>query len=399
MYPELVVALASSHANCRVSVSGPGAPPSLSSQLQDTTWISHDISNPLYSNDAMHLTVGLGTLAPGDAATIEWAYALSQDAVDTVSGRRDNATAIVLCGAVVDASTLVFAVTVPSQVVSEVTAVQLSVIAAGATLVSVTLIQPTFDDGDVATFQTLVSTDRLPPFDGYLFAAWTAYAEPGYNASDSVVHRVFRVAPPAPTVLTVTLSPQLPLPYLVSASESVVVTITAAANPAVFPDGTSAALVSSLQLYLTVGGAARVLLATTQGSTATVNVTVDPATAANTSVILTAVALSVTGAVAAQSTRAGAVLVESTVPPTPSPTPSTAPPPLPDAVTVLLAVFASTGGAHWVSSTGWNQTTGPLCSWQGITCDNGNVVYVYLQLLAARRTGLHGRCRQLRVLH
>lgn len=43
----------------------------------------------------------------------------------------------------------------------------------------------------------------------------------------------------------------------------------------------------------------------------------------------------------------------------------------------LVALYTSTNGDNWSDNTGWLQTTMP-CSWNGVTCDTGHVVYMIL---------------------
>jgi len=50
----------------------------------------------------------------------------------------------------------------------------------------------------------------------------------------------------------------------------------------------------------------------------------------------------------------------------------------------LLSLYNSTNGANWINKTGWNQTNTP-CSWDGVTCSVGHVIYIKLS-----NNGLNG---------
>ncbi len=53
----------------------------------------------------------------------------------------------------------------------------------------------------------------------------------------------------------------------------------------------------------------------------------------------------------------------------------------------LLDFYASTNGAGWVDSTGWNGPAGTECSWRGVTCDGGQTSVVRLDLWANNLAG------------
>src|ERR1700736_1888254 len=48
---------------------------------------------------------------------------------------------------------------------------------------------------------------------------------------------------------------------------------------------------------------------------------------------------------------------------------------------VLLALYTSTNGAAWATSTGWNGAAGTECTWYGVSCDvtSSHVVSIVLE--------------------
>ena len=45
----------------------------------------------------------------------------------------------------------------------------------------------------------------------------------------------------------------------------------------------------------------------------------------------------------------------------------------------LVALYNSTDGANWTDNTGWLGEAGTECSWYGVTCSDGNALYLLLQ--------------------
>jgi Leucine-rich repeat (LRR) protein len=55
---------------------------------------------------------------------------------------------------------------------------------------------------------------------------------------------------------------------------------------------------------------------------------------------------------------------------------------------VLLAIYSSTNGAGWGTSTNWNGPVGTECTWYGVTCNAGNANVVAIDLRVNQLTGV-----------